>query len=128
MRPYYPQSDNVSGTVVTPDANRTWQVAPRLNDRQFRDRQRVSPSSTDHAQLKKLLIIAHLSRTLRAFDTDIGEQSSTDAAQPERAIRCKILATVRRDLGNTQQVSQKFGSAEARSKELDPAHQIMRDG
>ena len=70
---YFPQSDNVSGTVVTRDANRIWQVAQRLNDRQFRDRQRVSPSSADQAQLKKLSIVAHLLRTLRVFDTDIGE-------------------------------------------------------
>ena len=26
--PYYPQSDNVSGSVITRDANRIWQVAP----------------------------------------------------------------------------------------------------
>ena len=30
--PYFPQSDNVSGSVVTRDANRIWQVAPPLND------------------------------------------------------------------------------------------------
>ena len=33
--PYYPQLDNVSGSVVTRDANRIWQVAPQLNERQF---------------------------------------------------------------------------------------------
>ena len=54
--PYFPQSDDVAGTVVTRDANRIWQVAPILDDRQFRDRQRVPPSSADHAQLKKLSI------------------------------------------------------------------------
>ena len=58
---------------MTRDANQIWQVAPRLNDRQFRDRQRVPPSSADQAQLKRLSIVAHLSRTLRAYDTDIGE-------------------------------------------------------
>ena len=71
--PYFPQSDNVSGSVVTRDANRIWQVAPRLSDRQFRDRQVVPPSSANQAQLRKLSIIAHLSRNLRAFDTDTGE-------------------------------------------------------
>ena len=71
--PYFLQSDNVSGSVVTRDANRIWQVAPRLNDRQFRDRQQEPPSSANQAQLRKLSIIAHLSRTLRAFDTDTGE-------------------------------------------------------
>ena len=70
---YFPQSDNVSGSVVTRDANRISQVAPRLSDRQFRDRQRVPPSSANQAQPRKLSIIAHLSRTLRAFDTDTGE-------------------------------------------------------
>ena len=54
--PYFPQSDDVAGTVVTRDANRIWQVAPRLDDRQFRDQQRVPPSSADQAQLKKLSI------------------------------------------------------------------------
>ena len=71
--PYFPQADNVAGTVVTRDAMRIWQVAPRLDDRQFRDRQRVPPSSADQAQLRKLSVIAHLSRTLRAHDVDIGE-------------------------------------------------------
>ena len=58
--PYFPQSDNVSESVVTRDANRIWQVVPRFNDRQFRDRQRVPPSSATQAQLRKLPIIAHL--------------------------------------------------------------------
>ena len=71
--PYFPQSDNVAGTVVTRDANRIWQVAPRLDERQFRDRQRVPPSSADQAQLKKLSIVAHVTRTLRAYDADKGE-------------------------------------------------------
>ena len=71
--PYFPQSDNVAGTVVTRDANRIWQVAPRLDERQFRDRQRVPPSSADQAQLKKLSIVAHVSRTLRAFYANKGE-------------------------------------------------------
>ena len=71
--PYFPQSDNVAGTVVTRDANRIWQVAPRLDERQFRDRQWVPPSSADQAQLKKLCIVAHVLRTLRAFDADKGE-------------------------------------------------------
>ena len=35
----------------------------------------VPPSSADQAQLKKLSSIVHLSRTLRAFDTDIGESA-----------------------------------------------------
>ena len=61
--------------VVTIDANRSWQVAPRLNHKQFRDRQGASPSSADQAQLRKLSIVAHLSQILRAFDTDIGEQA-----------------------------------------------------
>ena len=71
--PYFPQSDDVAGTVVTRDANRIWQVAPRLDERQFRDRQRVPLSSADQAQLKKLSIVAHVSRTLRTFDADKGE-------------------------------------------------------
>ena len=71
--PYFPQSDNVAGTVMTRDANRIWQVAPRLDERQFRDRQRVPSSRADQAQLKKLSIVAHVSRTLRAFDADKGE-------------------------------------------------------
>ena len=62
-QPYFPQSDDVG----------IWQVAPRLDERQFRDRQRVPPSSADQAQLKKLSIVAHVSRTLRAFDADKGE-------------------------------------------------------
>ena len=71
--PYYPQSDNVSGSVVTRDANRIWQIAPKLNERKYRDRQRVPPTSTHQAQLRKLSIIAHLSRTLRPFDANTGE-------------------------------------------------------
>ena len=69
---YFPQSDDVAGTVVTRDANRIWQVAPRLDERQFRDRQRVPPSSADQAQLKKLSIVAHVTRTLRAYYADKG--------------------------------------------------------
>ena len=80
--PYYPQSDNVSGSVVTRDANRTWQVVPRLNDRQFHDRQKVPPSSANQALLRKLSITAHQSRTLRAFDADTGE-----AAWEQRVVR-----------------------------------------
>ena len=80
--PYYPQSDNVSGSVVTRDANRIWQVAPGLNDRQFRDRQKVTPSSANQAQLRKLSNTAHLSRTLCAFDADTGE-----AAWEQRVVR-----------------------------------------
>ena len=49
--PYFPQSDNLSGSVVTRDANRIWQVAPKLNDRQYRDRQKVPPTNTHQAQL-----------------------------------------------------------------------------
>ena len=71
--PYYPQSDNVSGSVVTRDANRIWQVAPKLNERQYRDRQRIPTTSTHQAQLRKLSITVHLSRTLRPFDADTGE-------------------------------------------------------
>ena len=40
---YYPPSEKMSGSVVAIDANRIWQVAPRPNDRQFRDRQRAPP-------------------------------------------------------------------------------------
>ena len=80
--PYYPQSDNVSGSVVTRDANRIWQVAPKLNERQYRDRQRVPPTSTHQAQLRKLLVIVHVTQTLRPFDADTGE-----AAWEQRVIR-----------------------------------------
>ena len=72
---YYLPSEKMSGSVVTRAANRIWQVAPRLNDRQFRDRQRAPPSSADQAHLRKLSIVAHLSRTLRAFDDENGEQA-----------------------------------------------------
>ena len=72
--PYYPPSKDVVGSLVIRDANRIWQVAPRKLDRHFRDCQRVPPSTADQAQLRKLSIVAHLSRTLRAFDVDIGEQ------------------------------------------------------
>ena len=61
----------MSGSVITRDANRIWLVAPRLNERQFRDRQRVPPTSTQQAQLRKLSIIVHLLRFLR--DADAGE-------------------------------------------------------
>ena len=71
--PYYPQSDNVSGSVVTRDANRIWLVAPKLNERQYRDRQRVPPTNTQQAQLQKLSLIVHVTRTLRPFDADTGE-------------------------------------------------------
>ena len=80
--PYLPQSDNVSGSVVTRDANRNWQVAPKLNDRQYRDRQRVPPTNTHQAQLRKLSVIVHVTRTLRPFDADTGE-----AAWEQRVIR-----------------------------------------
>ena len=80
--PYYPQSDNVSGSVVTRDANRIWQAAPRQNDRQFRDRQKMPPLGANQAQLRKLSITAHRSRTLRTFDADTGE-----AAWEQRVIR-----------------------------------------
>ena len=79
---YYSQSDNVSGSVVTRDANRIWQVAPKLNERQYRDRQRVPPTSTHQAQLHKLSVIIHVTRTLRPFDADTGE-----AAWEQRVIR-----------------------------------------
>ena len=80
--PYFPQSDNVSGSVVTGDANRICQVAPKLNDRQYRDRQRVPPTNTHQAQLRKLSVIVHVTRTLRPFDADTGE-----AAWEQRVIR-----------------------------------------
>ena len=79
---YFPQSDNVSGSVVTRDANRIWQVAPKLNDRQYRDHQRVPPTNTHQAQLRKLSVIVHVTRTLRPFDADTGE-----AAWEQRVIR-----------------------------------------
>ena len=56
-------------------ANRIWQVAARLSERLFKDRQRVPPSSADQARLRTPSIAAHLSRTLRTFDVDIGEQA-----------------------------------------------------
>ena len=84
---YFPQSDNVSRSVVTRDANRIWQVASRLNERQFRDRQRVPPSSASQAQLRKLSIITHLSQTLRVFDADTGE-----AAWEQRVVRQLTMA------------------------------------
>ena len=80
--PYYPQSDNVSGSVVTRDANRIWEVAPRLNEQQIRDRQKVPPTGANQAQLRKLSIIVHLSRTLLAFDADTGA-----AAWEQRVVR-----------------------------------------
>ena len=46
-----------------------------MSDRQFRDRQRVPLSGVDLAQWRKLSIVGHLSRTLRAFDVDIVEQA-----------------------------------------------------
>ena len=80
--PYFPQSDNVSGSVVTRDANRIWQVAPKLNDRQYRDRQKVPPTNTHQAQLRKLSVIVYVTRTLRPFGADTGE-----AAWKQRVIR-----------------------------------------
>ena len=80
--PYYPQSDNVSGSVVTRDANRIWQVAPRLNERHFRDRQEVPPTGANQAHLRELSIIVPLSRTLRPFDANTGE-----AASEQRVVR-----------------------------------------
>ena len=80
--PYYPQSDNVPGSVITRDANRIWQVAPKLIERQYRDRQRVPPTSTQQDQLRKLSVIVHVTRTLRPFDADTGE-----AAWRQRVIR-----------------------------------------
>ena len=80
--PYFPQSDNVSGSMITRDANRIWQVAPKLNDRQYRDRQRVPPTNTHQAQLRKLSVIVHVTRTLSPFDADTGE-----AAWEQRVIR-----------------------------------------
>ena len=73
--PCYPPSKDVAGSLVTRADNGIWQVASRLSDRQFRDRQRVPPSSADQARLRKLSVVAHLSRTLRAFDVDNGEQA-----------------------------------------------------
>ena len=80
--PYFPQSDNVSASVVTRDANRIWQVAPKLNDRQYRDRQGVPPTNTHQAQLRKLSVIVYVTRTLRPFDADTDE-----AAWEQRVIR-----------------------------------------
>ena len=72
---YYPPSEKMSDSVMARDASSIWQVARRLNDRHFRDRQRAPPSNADQAQLRKLSIVFHLSRTLRAFNVDIGEQA-----------------------------------------------------
>ena len=80
--PYFPQSDNVSGSMVTRDANRIWQVSPKLNDRQYCDRQKVPPTNTHQAQLRKLSVIVYVTRTLRPFDADTGE-----AAWEQRVIR-----------------------------------------
>ena len=33
---YYPPSEDVAGYLVTRDANRIWQVAPRLSEHQFK--------------------------------------------------------------------------------------------
>ena len=63
--------------MVTRDANRIWQVAPKLNDRQYRP-----PTITHQAQLRKLSVIVHVTRTLRPFDADTGE-----AAWEQRVIR-----------------------------------------
>ena len=68
--------------MVTRDANRIWQVAPKLDARQYRDRQRLTPTSTHQAQLRKLSVIVHVTRTLRPFDADTG-----DAAWEQRVIR-----------------------------------------
>ena len=68
--------------MVTRIANRIWQVAPRLNERQFRDRQKVPPTGVNQAQLRKLSIIVHLSRTLRPFNAATGE-----AAWEQRVVR-----------------------------------------
>ena len=46
-----------------------------------------APSNTDQALFKKLSKIAHLSRTVRAFDVDIGEQ-----AWEQRVVRRLALA------------------------------------
>ena len=84
--PYYPPSADVAGSLVTRDANRMWQVAPRLSERQFRDRQRDPPSSADQAQLRKLSIVAHLSKKLRAFDIGIGEQAREQSVAARLAV------------------------------------------
>ena len=78
---------------MTRDANRIWQVAPRLDERQFRDRQRVPPSSADQAQLKKLSIVDHVSRTLRAFDADKGEKGMGATGSSEIDY-CLLMTTI----------------------------------
>ena len=51
---YYPASEDVAGSLVTRDGNRIWQVAPRLSEHQFKDRQHNPVSKADQAQLRKL--------------------------------------------------------------------------
>ena len=84
---YYPPFEDVAGSLVVRDANRMWQVALFLSEPQFRDRQRVPPSKAGHAQLQKVSIVAHLSRNVRAFDVDIGEQAW------ERRVRNRMALT-----------------------------------
>ena len=83
---YYPPSVVVVGSLETRDANRIWQVAPRLWEHQFKDRQRVPSSHADQRQLQKLSIVAHLSRTLRAYKVDIDEQAWEKRVLPRMAL------------------------------------------
>ena len=139
--PYFPQSNNVAVTVVTRDANRIWQVASRLDERQFRDRQRVPPSSADQAQMKKLSIVAHVTRTLRANDADKGEtaweqrvvQRLTTAhdnylrpMMNDLHAQCSARYSLR-NLGNPRTVFSKSQSYPTHFKECPTAHALLCD-
>ena len=131
--------------MVTRDANRIPQVAPRLNDRQFRDRQKVPLSSASQAQLRKLSIVVDLSRTLRASDTDIDEPAWAQRevrrlttahdnylrpmqnnlnAQCNARYSLQPGATWETHIASTQE----SGSIEADFKGINPAHALLRDG
>ena len=127
---------------MTRDANRLWQVAPRLSDRQFPDRQRVPPSSANQAQLRKLPIIAHVSQTLRAFDTDTGEPAWEQRVvwrlttshdnylrpmQNDLSEQCNARYSLQPDLGDAQPIPQMSGSVEVDFKGINPAHARLRD-
>ena len=106
---YYPPSDKMSGSVATRDANCICQVAPRLNDKQFRDRQRAPPSSADQAQLRKLSILAHLSLTLRALETDIGEQAWEQRVRKRlTTAHNNYLRTMQNNFYNAEQFSARY--------------------
>ena len=80
---FLPQSDDVSGSVVTSDSKRIWMAAERLYPNMCAIRRRAPPTEADQKEVNRITIAAQITRVLRPRDADMSEQAWEQRAREQ---------------------------------------------